>query len=287
MGLPAGTPLILGSSDAANSAIGAGAVLPGQATCMVGTSGAMRIIAPQPLLDRQGRSFCYVIDHEHWLVGGALNNGGVALAWLRDSLNGAFPGEEVRRLSFEDLVDLAGSAPPGAAGLVCLPFFTGERSPNWDSNARAAFIGLSLEHNAAHLARALLEGVAYRLRSIYDVLVEVSATIGIEIGELRAVGGFTHSPLWMAIVASALERTLSIPSTGESSSLAAAWWAMLGDGRLAHLEDAATWAVIEGAQAPDPVMVGVYRQRYPLYLQLYESLKGSFETIASHQRDNS
>ncbi len=287
MGLPAGVPLVLGSSDAANSAIGAGAVLPGQASCMVGTSGAIRIIAPQPLLDRQGRSFCYVIDHTHWLIGGALNNGGVALAWLRDTLNDVFPGVETCRLSFEDLVDMAASAPPGAAGLVCLPFFTGERSPNWNSNARAAFIGLSLEHGAAHLARALLEGVAYRLRSIYDVLVEVSAAIGIEIRELRAVGGFTRSPLWLAIVASAFERPLRITSTGESSSLAAAYWAMLGTGRLAWLEDAAAWAVIEGAQEPDPAMVEVYRQLYPLYLALYENLKDSFERIVDFQRGSS
>jgi gluconokinase len=284
MGLPAGIPLVLGSSDAANSAIGAGAVLPWQATCMVGTSGALRIIAPQPLLDRLGRSFCYVIDHDHWLVGGALNNGGVALAWLRDTLNGVFGDEDRRQLSFDDLVNLAGAAPPGAAGLVCLPFFTGERSPNWNSNVRAAFVGLSLEHRAGHLARALLEGVAYRLRSIYDVLAEVSATAGIEMREIRAVGGFTHSPLWMAIVASSLERLLSIPSTGESSSLAAAWWAMLGTGRLARLEEAADWTVIDSYQAPEPVMAAVYRQLYPLYLEIYKNMLGSFERLSDFQR---
>jgi gluconokinase len=284
MGIAPSTRLILGSSDAANSSLGAGAVSPHQATCMIGTSGALRIITPQPLLDRQGRSWCYAIDHEHWLVGGALNNGGVALAWLRDALNGVFSGNESGRLSFEDLLHVAEGAPPGAGGLICLPFFTGERSPNWNSNARAAFFGLSLEHGIAHLARALLEGVAYRLRSIYDVLVEVGTASGVEIQELRAVGGFTRSPLWMTIVASALERALSILSTGESSSLAAAYWAMLGTGRLARLEDIAGWAVITDIQPPDPLMVGVYRQLYPLYLALYENLAGSFERIADFQR---
>jgi sugar (pentulose or hexulose) kinase len=87
----------------------------------------------------------------------------------------------------------------------------------------------------------------------------------------------------MEIVASALERPLSIPSTGETSSLAAAWWAMLGTGHLDRLEDAAAFAVIERTQTPDPTIVSVYRQLYPLYSELYEALKGSFDRIAGFQ----
>ena len=87
MGLPPGVPVVIGSSDAVNSSMGAGAVTAAEATCMVGTSGALRVISPRPVLDPARRSWCYAIDSRHWLVGGAINNGGVALAWLRDCLN--------------------------------------------------------------------------------------------------------------------------------------------------------------------------------------------------------
>ena len=85
MGISSQTPVVLGSSDAANSNFGAGAVNPWQATCMIGTSGAFRIIAGQPTLDKQGRLWCYAIDEKHWLVGGAINNGGITFSWLKDA----------------------------------------------------------------------------------------------------------------------------------------------------------------------------------------------------------
>ena len=170
MGLPAGTGVATGSSDAVNSSIGAGAVTPAQATLMVGTSGALRVVSPRPVLDPDARSWCYAIDETHWLVGGAINNGGVALTWLRDCLNQAHPG---RPLAFEDLLALAGRAPAGSGGLICLPFFAGERSPNWNLNARAAFFGMSLEHELRHVARALLEGIGFRFKNLLGVLTEI------------------------------------------------------------------------------------------------------------------
>jgi gluconokinase len=87
LGIPEDVPLVVGSADAVNSSLGAGAVMSGQATCMVGTSGAFRIIADKPVLDQQARTWCYAIDHGYWLVGGAINNGGLALSWFREILN--------------------------------------------------------------------------------------------------------------------------------------------------------------------------------------------------------
>ena len=197
---------------------------------MVGTSGALRLVAPRPVLHPAGRSWCYAIDAAHWLVGGAINNGGVALSWLRELFNRA-SGEQV---SFDDLAALAAQAPAGAGGLLCLPFFAGERSPNWNLNARGVFFGLSLQHGAAHMARALLEGVAFRFSSLAEMLAEA----GCAIGEVRASGGFVHSPLWLQITASALQRELRLPSSGETSSWGAAAWALIGAGALGSLEEA-------------------------------------------------
>jgi gluconokinase len=234
MGIPVETQLVLGSADAVNSSLGAGAVLQGQATCMIGTSGAFRVISPRVMLDSKVRSWCYAIDEGHWLVGGAINNGGLALTWLRDAFNQMLQslGKD-ERISFDELIASASQIQPGADGLICLPFFAGERSPYWNMNARGVFFGLSLNHDVRHLARSLMEGVAFRLRSIRDTLDD----LGAEVSEIRASGGFTHSDLWPQIIASVLNHNLVIPANGETSSLGAAYWALLGSGVVERFED--------------------------------------------------
>jgi gluconokinase len=275
-GLLPGTPLALGCSDAVNSSGGGGAVLSTPATLLVGTSGALRLVARRPILHPQGKNWCYAIDSTHWLVGGAINNGGVALEWLRGLFNRAGGAE----MTFDEVAALAGEVPAGAGGVICLPFFAGERSPNWNLNARGVFFGLSLEHGPAHLARALLEGVAFRFRSLAEMLAEV----GCEPAEIRASGGFIHSPLWLGIMASALNRQLFLPEWGETSSWGAAAWAMIGMGAVADLESAGRLVKVNGQATPDPEQAPVYDRLYALYARLYEDLLPSFEEVARFQQ---
>jgi gluconokinase len=280
MGIPSDIPFILGSSDAVNSNLGGGAVEPWQATCMVGTSGAFRIISDQPLLDDQARSWCYCVDENHWLVGGAINNGGVALAWLRDMVNRSFlPSPSADPLSFEDLMSLAGKISAGADGLICLPFFAGERSPYWNLNARALFVGMTLQHDLRHMARAILEGVAYRMRSIADVLKEMS----VPIKNIYASGGYTRSSLWLQIIASVLNNELLVPDWGETSSLGAAFWAMLGTGTLSSLDQIGRYVGISNSYKPRSEDARKYDDLYRIYSELYQSISPFYEKIAHLQ----
>jgi len=282
MGISPQTPFVLGSSDAANSNLGAGAVHAWQATCMIGTSGAFRIIAPRPILDEKGRMWCYAIDEKHWLVGGAINNGGIALSWLKDALNQVIsPLPNQQGLSFEDLIELASQVGAGAGGLICLPFFAGERSPNWNLNARAAFLGMTLDHDIRHLARALLESIAFRLRSLNEILGEM---VG-EIREIRASGGFTHSSLWPQVIASTLDRNLLVPAWGETSSLGAAFWAMLGVGAIKSFDEVEKFVPIATQYAPISRETLVYEKLYQLYTRLYNDLAQSFDQFAEIQRE--
>jgi gluconokinase len=278
MGLPAGPRVVTGSSDAVNSSIGAGAVTPAQATLMVGTSGALRVVSPRPVLDPEARSWCYAIDETHWLVGGAINNGGVALTWLRDCLNQAHPE---RPLAFEDLLALAGRAPAGSGGLICLPFFAGERSPNWNLNARAAFFGMSLEHELRHVARALLEGIGLRFKSLLGVLTE----IGLDPEQIVASGGFTQSELWLQVMADIMGRELNVPAWGETSALAAAFWAALAAGGADSMEDVRRWTSLQRTCRPVPQNTSLYERIYPLYAKLYRAAAGSFDDIARLQKE--
>jgi gluconokinase len=282
MGIRRDVPVVLGSSDAANSNLGAGAVLPWQATCMIGTSGAYRVLCPQPILDRHARSWCYVVDQAHWLVGGAINNGGVALSWLRDCLNQVLSDSAAAPpLSFEDVLTLASRSPAGSGGVICLPFFTGERSPHWNLNARAAFFGMSLSHGVAHLSRALVEGIAFRFKSLSDVLDDV----GVAVKQIIASGGFTQSEFWLQVVTDVLNREMVVPPWGETSCLGAAYWAILGTGGAESLEGLTDFVKPGRSCLPRKENAALYRRIYPLYLRLYRAASGNFEDIARLQQE--
>ena len=246
---------------------------------MIGTSGAFRITASQPFLDANARTWCYAIDGQRWLAGGAINNGGLALAWLRDLFNQASAAVPDCQFSFEEILELAETAPVGSGGVICLPLFAGERSPNWNAAARAAFIGLSLEHRAGHLARSLLEGVAYRMRSLHEVLVECGA----DVRQIRASGGFTRSQLWLQILASVLERELVVPTWGETSSLGAACWALISAGRFSGLDELEKFIKLDKTYHPKPPESDRYHEEYKLYQQLYNALAPLHSPLAEQR----
>ena len=273
LGLPIGTPLVIGSSDAANSTLGAGAVDPWQATCMIGTSGAYRIISAKPVLSNSASSWCYCMDEQHWLVGGAINNGGIALAWLRDALQIISSAE----LSFDQLLDFAQQSQLGSGGVICLPFFAGERSPNWDLNARAAFFGLSIDHDIRHLSRAILEGICFRLRSLDEMLREMS----IEIQEVRASGGFTLSDFWVEMLANVLGRSISVPKNGETSCLGASFWAILGMDNSRTFDDLKNTIELFKPTNPQKNAVQEYKKIYPMYKGLYQAVSPFFKKITN------
>lgn len=273
-GLPAGLPLYLGSSDAANSNLGAGAVRPETATCMIGSSAAYRVLSPEPILAAEPSTWCYAVDQNHWLVGGALNNGGVALSWLKDSIFSQAEGPE---LTFERLTALAESSPPGSRGLLFLPLLAGERSPGWNLEARGALIGLSLEHGRGDITRAVLEGIAFRLRTLDQALSDL---VG-EIKEIRASGGFTRSPFWVQLLSDVLERPLTVPEHGDTSALGAAYWARLGDGGFQNLAPAEDWTAAHTTCSPDPDLAPRYRILHELSRELYTSAEPFHTPLAA------
>ena len=271
LSIPANTQIIVGASDAANSNLGAGATDAHQATCMIGTSGAYRIISPRPLLHPNTSSWCYCVDEDHWLVGGAINNGGLALSWLRDTLQGTAENE----ITFNDLLEYAEKSEIGAEGVFCLPFFAGERSPNWNLDARAAFLGLSISHDIRHMARAVVEGIAYRLRSLDEILFEMDN----QIEEVRASGGFTQSKFWVQLVTDVLGRPISVLEEGETSCLGAAFWAYLGAAPSAALADLGEWTSIRKTYTPSQNAHTRYSKLYSLFKELYGAISPKFEKM--------
>src|SRR5690606_28546664 len=131
MGIPEDVPFIIGASDGALANLGLGATAPGTVAVTIGTSGAVRTVSPVPKTDPKGRTFCYALTADHWVIGGAVNNGGIILRWLRDEFAAA-EVETAKRLSIDPynvLTEIASTVNPGSDGLIFHPYLTGERAP--------------------------------------------------------------------------------------------------------------------------------------------------------------
>jgi gluconokinase len=283
-GLAAGLPVVAGSSDGATANLGSGAVQPGQSVITLGTSGAVRRVVAQPLLDPAQRTWCYVSAEGHWFAGGAINNAGLALQWVRERFYPDVSGDA----GYQQLMQDAAGVAPGAAGVRLLPYFTGERSPHWNPEARAQLSGLGLAHTRAHIARAVLEGVAYCLADVWEVLnagvpstasgtasapSTASGTASTpSAGGIRLTGNVTHSPVWAQIVADVLGVKLLADEAADASALGAAFMGHLALGHLARLEDVAAALPPGLAYVPDLGRHEQYRAEHRAFQALYRAM---------------
>ncbi|OON31904.1 MULTISPECIES: gluconokinase [unclassified Micromonospora] len=269
-GLPADTPIVVGAGDGPLANLGLGAVHPGVVACSIGTSGAMRVMVERPAVDPLGGVFCYALTEDRWVVGGAINNGGIVLQWAGDAL-----APELGEDSEEELLALAARAPVGSGGLIMLPYLLSERAPHWSALPRGAYVGLTHGHRREHLVRAALEGVCQQLAL---VLASVRAA-GNEVREVRASGGFARSPLWRQLLADALGMPVRFPAGHEGSSFGAALLGMQALGLIASVDVAADLVRIDETVRPDPAAAATYAALLPLHAELYDALVPTFTSL--------
>jgi xylulokinase len=191
-GLQAGVPVVIGSSDGLTSAYGAGLLSGGGGVLNYGSTLGLTVLAAATSPGGAWRTPGGQPD-DVCLVAG-LSTGGVLLSWFVDRFAADLAGDFGK--AHRTLADQAADSPPGARGLLLLPYFEGERTPFYDPEATGALLGLRLHHSRGDLYRAFLEGTAFAVRG---VLAEVTR-MGADVGELRAVGGGTRIPLWQQIV---------------------------------------------------------------------------------------
>ncbi|SCF35009.1 gluconate kinase, FGGY family [Micromonospora viridifaciens] len=268
--LPADTPIVVGAGDGPLANLGLGAVHPGEAACSIGTSGAVRVMVERPGVDPLGGVFCYALTEQRWVVGGAINNGGIVLQWAGEAL-----APELGEHAEEQLLDLAARAPVGSGGLIMLPYLLSERAPHWSALPRGAYVGLTHGHRREHLVRAALEGVCQQLAL---VLTSVRAT-GNEVHEVRASGGFARSPLWRQLLADVLGMPVRFPAGHQGSSFGAALLGMQALGLIESIEVAADLVRIEETVRPDPAAAATYAAQLPLFTELYDALVPTYASL--------
>ncbi|HEY6569481.1 MAG TPA: FGGY-family carbohydrate kinase, partial [Candidatus Limnocylindrales bacterium] len=261
LGLRAGIPVVAGVNDGTASMLGAGLRVAGDAVDTGGASGGIGIYADAPVIV-DGLFVAPAPLPGRWVVGGAMAALGASVDWLRESVLAGAASAEV-------LMAEAATVPPGAGGLLFLPYLAGERAPLFDDAARGAFIGLTLAHGRAELARAVLEGAAFAMRSVAEPL----AVAGAPIRELRLAGRRSPGDAWARIKADVLGVPVAIPSVGESAVVGAAVLAAAGVGAVRDLEaGVAAMTSIAARIEPDPDAHARYDSIYAVYRDLWPAI---------------
>ncbi|WP_062349987.1 gluconokinase [Bacillus kwashiorkori] len=225
LGILPSTKFAIGSSDGHLANLGTSAIGEGELAVTIGTSGAIRQMAPSPSINRDEKTFCYPFNESLFLIGGATNNGAIVMQWLKDFLS----YEE----SMDSFIEMAKDVQPGAEGVLFLPFINGERAPLWNSEVSGEFYGLSISHKREHLVRACLEGIIYNIYHIGLALEEMRGPAR----KIVASGGFAKSELWLQILADVFNKEVVVPISHQSSAWGAAWLALYSVGEVANLMD--------------------------------------------------
>jgi gluconokinase len=265
-------PLVLGAGDGPLANLGVGAVRPGVAACSIGTSGALRLMVEKPVIDERGRVFCYALTEDRWVVGGAINNGGVVLQWAHDALAPELGDDDDPEAT---LMDLAAQAPPGSDQLLMLPYLLSERAPHWSTLPRGAYVGLTRAHRREHLVRAAIEGVCQQMALVHASLREAGNTIH----EIRATGGFARSVLWRQILCDALGQPVGFPEGHQGSGFGAALLGMEALGEIDSFDRAAELIGIDEVRRPDADAAETYKKMLPVFDGLYDALGPAFTQL--------
>jgi gluconokinase len=270
---------VLGGSDGALANMGSGLLNAKNMAVTIGTSGAARVTTNKYITDKQQRLFCYYIDKEMYILGGAVNNGGVVLQWLvEEILQQNFKDEKTLKKFFKKVAKIKS----GTGGLIFLPYLNGERSPMWDENVRGAFVGLTSSHKQAHIIKAVLEGICFGL---LDSVYAVEDT-GNSIEKIYLSGGIIKSKEWVQIFANITGKDIVINDAADASALGAAFVGMKAVGLINDYTKSNLFLKEIEQFKPDKKEHAVYQKYFKVYQTLYKKLKDSFDMITEINNAN-
>ena len=260
-GLAPGTPVTCGTIDAAAEAVSIGVQNPGDMMMMYGSTIFIIQITDRRLAETRLWQTPWLYAGQYSAMAG-LATSGTLTHWLRDQFARDLPTDT----AFATLTAEANASPPGAKGLICLPYFSGERTPIHDPNAKGAFFGLNLTHIRGDIYRAALEGIAAATRHFTDTYNDAGA----KPNRVLAVGGGTKNRPWLQATSdmTGLDQTLCAVTSGASFGNALLASIAVGKAKPA---DIALWnpasEVIRATHHP------AYARQYPLFRRLYEATK--------------
>jgi xylulokinase len=213
------------------------------------------------------------------MMGVSLSGGG-CFQWFRNRLCQAEIAAAKRSKvdPYDTLSSEAAKIASGSEGLFFLPYLSGERTPHADPDARACFVGLTLAHSRGHMVRSIMEGVSYAMRDSLAIIQE----LGVPVRQIRASGGGSKSPLWRQIQADVFGQKVVTLNAEEGPAYGVALLAAVGAGAFKNVEEAcsATIRVVKETN-PNKAAVKMHNSAFPIYQDLYRSLKDDFKKIAT------
>ncbi len=279
-GLAVGTIVVGGAGDQAACAVGNSIVKEGVISATIGTSGVVFAHTDKMLMDPKGRvhTLCHAVPGA-WHIMGVTQGAGLSFKWFRDNFFTAekLTAEELGENPNKIIDKIAATVPAGSNRLIYLPYLMGERTPHLDPDARGVFFGLSALHTKADMVRSVLEGVTYSLRDCLEII----RGLGVNPDFVYASGGGGSSPLWQQMMADVFGIRIALGSSKEGGALGVAILAGVGAGIYSDVVSACD-ALIYETKSISPVAetVETYNKAYPIYTNLYKSLKDDFKALS-------
>ncbi|MEH0933054.1 gluconokinase [Micromonospora sp. CPCC 205558] len=274
VGLPPGTPVVVGAGDGPLRSLGAAAIDHTVGGLTLGATGALRTVVRDPRIDPDETFSCGALTEDAWVVRGAVGNGGNVVRWA-----GRVLGDEHATPA---LLDVAARIAPGSDGLVMLPYLRADEAPPESCAPPGAFLGLRSEHSRGHLVRAAVEGVCLQLGGLRDRLADLTP-----IGSVRLTGDAFRSPLWREVMAAVLDCPVQVTSAAGDAALGAAALGLFAIGHTADLQEALTQldsGVVGGEPVEvDPALTAAYRglrARLPTLLTVAGQLGEILDEVA-------
>ena len=282
LGLPVGTPVAEGGADALVAQIGLDVVSPGKMAFITGSSHLM-LGQSATELHAKGMWGAYtdaVIPGQYTVEAGQASSGSI-MKWFKDRFCGdwAHEAESKGRSVYDILNEEASKIPPGAEGLIVLDHWQGNRSPYTDPESRGMIWGFSLRHTPAHVARAIMEGVAYGT----EQNLRLFRQNGYDVTELVICGGAVNSPLWMQIHSDISNVPIILTKVPEAATLGSAILGAVAGGVYPSVPEAASQMVeTTGLVTPNSDVHDQYQFYYDRYAETYPAMKGLLHAMVRH-----
>jgi xylulokinase len=276
IGLLKGTPVAMGGADTACSALAVGVIGHNQVFESVGTTNVITVCSEKPVFDIRFMNRCHVIK-DRWLYHGAMSSTGASLKWFRDEFFSDFvlQEEETGISAYQRMDELACKSPPGANGLIFLPYMSGERTPVWDPNAKGVFFGLNLQTKKADIIRSILEGCGFGLKQIIEIAEKIT---GEKIEDFIAIGGGAKSQIWGQIKSDITGKIIKVLDFNDAAVIGAMLLAGLAVGVYKSPMQAQSYISknIYTTIYPQQKNKAIYDSKFEIYKSLYPKLKELF-----------
>jgi len=280
-GLAEGTPVIVGTTDAGAEAVSTGISQAGDLMIMFGSTIFIVMLADHLMPSPKLWATAWLDSSAYTLQGGTSTAGSLT-RWFRDN----FSEEELAvqkaggEPAYAALAQMLNDSPPGANGLITLPYFEGERTPIYDPQAKGMLFGLTLSHTRADVYRSLLEGIGFGIRHMIDTMIEEGA----KPKRIIASAGGIRNRGWMQIVCDIANIDMVIPEQESSAPIGDAFMAGVGVGYFKNVKESSKIIKKTTTLKPEPANTQIYSDYYVIYRQLYEQTKNLMHDLDTFRR---